>query len=198
MSVRKEIPVYDGIFFITFTNARWLRLFEISNAYDSVYKWFDHLKAKGHYIVGYVIMPNHVHLLIGFRNTQGQSINRIIAEGKRFMAYDIVKRLKAGKQLNILSLLKSYVNRREASCGKIHKVFEPSFDWKECMTTHFITQKLDYIHNNPCQGKWDLAKHPTEYVHSSALYYATGLQGMYPVTSFAELDDIDLTKPQID
>ena len=90
MTVRREITEYSGIYFITFTNSRWLRLFVIINGYDIVYKWYDYLKRKGHFIVGYVIMPNHVHSLIAFRNTQGQSINSIIGNGKRFMSYEIV------------------------------------------------------------------------------------------------------------
>jgi len=53
-----------------------------------VYNWFDHLKGKGHFISGYVIMPNHIHTLIAFRNT-GQAINTIVGNGKRFIAYEI-------------------------------------------------------------------------------------------------------------
>ncbi|MBL7877266.1 MAG: hypothetical protein JNL53_16495 [Cyclobacteriaceae bacterium] len=75
MSVRREIPEYDGIYFITITCSHWLHLFERSSGYEEVYKWFDHLKSKGHFIVGYVIMPNHIHVLIAFRNTQGVCIN---------------------------------------------------------------------------------------------------------------------------
>ena len=78
MSVRREITEYDGVYFITCTNSRWLPLFAIVNGYDVVYKWFNYLKAKGHFIVGYVIMPNHFHALIAFRNTQGKSINTIV------------------------------------------------------------------------------------------------------------------------
>jgi REP element-mobilizing transposase RayT len=69
MSVRRQIPEYDGIYFITITCSEWLHLFELSNGYEEVYKWFDHLKGKGHFIVGYVIMPNHIHALIAFRNS---------------------------------------------------------------------------------------------------------------------------------
>ena len=94
MSVRREIPAYDGLYFIIFTCCHWLKLFEITNGYGIVYNWFDHLKSKGHFINGYVIMPNHVHALIAFRNTQGQSINSIIGTGKRFMAYEIINRLE--------------------------------------------------------------------------------------------------------
>ncbi|MFN7260405.1 MAG: hypothetical protein ACK5TU_10935, partial [Cyclobacteriaceae bacterium] len=78
--------------------------------------------------------------------------------------------------------------------GKLHEVFDPSFDWKECMDNKFTEQKLNYIHDNPCRGEWNLAKNPECYVHSSAKYYATGEQGIYEVISYALLADIDLAK----
>jgi hypothetical protein len=32
----------------------------------------------------------------------------------------------------------------------------------------------NYIHNNSCQPKWDLAKHPLDYKFSSARFYEDG------------------------
>lgn len=197
MSVRREIPNYDGVYFITFTCARWLKLLELVNGYDLVYKWFNHLKGNGHFVTGYVIMPNHVHTLLAFRNTQGQSINAIIGTGKRFMAYEIVKRLNEQKNDEMLTLLTSYVNATERKRGKLHEVFEPLFDWKECLSATFIEQKLEYMHKNPCSGAWELASQPEEYIHSSAGYYASGEQGIYQVTNYMELQDVDLTKPWV-
>ncbi len=193
VSVRREIPYNDGIYFITITCTQWLHLFEIACGYDSVYKWFDHLRSQGHYIVGYVIMPNHLHALIGFRNTQGESINKIIGEGKRFMSYFLVKKLKEKNANEELLRMSTQVNDTDGKRGKLHQVFEPSFDWKECISNEFIDQKLDYIHANPCRGLWELVKEEQEYVHSSAKYYATGEQGIYSVTNYIELEDIDLT-----
>jgi REP element-mobilizing transposase RayT len=194
MSVRKAIAEYDGLYFITFTCCHWLNLFEITNGYDIVYKWFNHLKSKGHSVTGYVIMPNHVHALIAFRNTQGKSINSIIGNGKRFMAYEIIKRLEDQKSIELLEQLASYVNATDKRRGKLHEVFEPSFDWKECTSDKFIEQKLNYIHENPCQGEWSLASQPQDYLHSSARYYLMGEHGAYEVMSYTELEDIDLTK----
>jgi|SRR5215203_1464062 len=97
MSVRRAIPEKDGIYFITFTCKNWLPLFELTNSYNAVYKWFDHLKTNGHYITGYVILPNHLHVLIGFKALT-KSINTVVSNGKRFIAYEIVKRLKKQKQ----------------------------------------------------------------------------------------------------
>lgn len=66
-------------------------MFEITNGYGVVYRWFDYLKCKGHYINGYVIMPNHLHAIIAFKNT-GKKVNGIVGNGKRFMAYELVKK----------------------------------------------------------------------------------------------------------
>ena len=66
MTVRKEIPHHHGLYFITFTCCRWIPLIAEADAYYAVYKWFDYLKAQGHYIIAYVIMPNHLHLLLAF------------------------------------------------------------------------------------------------------------------------------------
>jgi hypothetical protein len=170
-----------------------LPLFELTKTYDAVYKWFDYLKGNGHFITGYVIMPNHLHALIGFSN-KGKSINTVISNGKRFLAYEIVERLTQNAQTQILTQLNKAVTVSDRKRGKLHQVFMPSFDCKECRSDRFVEQKLAYIHDNPCRGKWQLAVSPIYYPHSSALFYYTGKQGVYEVTNYKELHDIDLTK----
>ena len=193
MAVKQQISSTDGTYFITITCFNWLHLFEISNAYDCVYKWFNVLRKGGHYINGYVIMPNHLHALISFSNT-GKNINTIIGNGKRFMAYDIVEKLQVTNNEIILAKLSNAVKPSYKKRGKLHEVFEGSFDNKECFTKKFILEKLDYIHWNPCRGKWNLAASPDEYVHSSASFYYKGGQGIFAVDNIIQMMDIDLSK----
>lgn len=193
MPVRHQITEPFGIYSITFTCARWLHLFSITNSHHIVYNWFDYLKTQGHYIAGYVIMPNHVHAIIGFVNS-GKSINSIIGNGKRFMAYDLVSILKQQNHHNILAQLEQWVNKTDKSRNKYHEVFEPSFDHKECISVEFIEQKLNYIHMNPCRWNPSLAANPEDYIHSSARYYIAGGQGIYEVYNYMLLQDVDLTK----
>ena len=192
MPVRKAITETEGVYFVTFTCTNWLPLFKICDAYSTVYNWFNRLKEQGHYIIGYVIMPSHVHAIIAFSNT-GKSINTTVSNGKRFIAYELINRLKEKNRILILNELNNDLNNTEKKAGKLHGVFETSFDWKECRTEKFIQQKLNYIHWNPCKGN-KLVELPEEYIHSSAKFYVTGEQGIYPVTSFMELRDINLTK----
>jgi REP element-mobilizing transposase RayT len=178
MAVKTPIEFAEGMYFITFTCKHWLPLFEITNSYDTVYKWFDYLNTKGHKVKGYVIMPNHLHTLIDF-DVSEKNINTIVSDAKRFMAYKIVERLKEQQKTEILLQLSEAVINSDKNKGKIHQVFERSFDCKEITSHHFFLQKLSYMHNNPCSGVWNLVQDPTAYKYSSAKYYISGEHGEY-------------------
>ncbi|WP_153798094.1 hypothetical protein [Foetidibacter luteolus] len=47
---------------------------------------------------------------------------------------------------------------------------------------------------NACKGENLLTRLPENYLHSSAKYYFTGQQGIYAITNYMELMDIELTK----
>ncbi len=177
MTTKKLINLHNGVFFITFTCYRWLPLFRITDCYNLVYKWFDVLIEKGHQITGYVIMPNHVHALIALRNSE-QSINTLVSNGKRFMAYGIIQRLELLNEQEILYKLEEGLNTRESEKGQLHRVFEHSFDAKLCESKRFIEQKLNYIHNNPCSKRWKLVENAIDYPHSSLKLYENYLPGI--------------------
>ena len=44
----------------------------------------------------------------------------------------------------------------------------------ELYSREVIEQKLDYIHHNPVQGKWNLCEDFVNYKYSSAAYYELG------------------------
>jgi hypothetical protein len=50
-----------------------------------------------------------------------------------------------------------------------------------------IEQKLDYIHNNPCQGKWMLADNPVSYQYSSAAFYECDDKSYPFLTHYGEM-----------
>ncbi len=190
MPIKTKIPTDSGHFFITFTCFNWLPLIEITSGYDLVYSWFDVLKEKGHHITGYVIMPNHVHATIAFKKIK-KNINKIIGDGKRFIGYEIVKRLKEKNETALLNKLAAAVNNSDKAKGKLFEIWEDSFEWKECFGDEFSWQKINYMHNNPCSGKWQLCAEPALYPHSSAKFYLCGEQGVYPVLNFKMLSDFD-------
>lgn len=164
-----------SIYFVTFTCYKWLSLFQETNAYDAVHKWFENLYKNNIYVPGYVTMPNHVHALLYFPEML-KSLNTIIGNAKRFLAYEIIERLEGKKANSLLDILHAGVKERERKKGQIHRVFEDSFDAKECYSREFIFQKLDYMHRNPVSKKWDLVKDFADYEYSSASYYEKGIK----------------------
>ena len=100
-----------------------------------------------------------------------------MGNAKRVIAYEMIKRLEETKQEELLAVLQSSVTDREQKKGQLHKVFEDSFDAKECYSKEFIFQKLAYIHHNPVSRKWNLVPDFIEYEHSSAAFYENGNKG---------------------
>nr|WP_317130789.1 transposase [Mucilaginibacter psychrotolerans] len=122
----------------------------------------------------FVIMPNHVHAILYLPDNKAD-LNKIIGNGKRFMAYALVDRLEQRKEEKLLNILSMACSEPEKSKGQKHKAFETSFDAKPIFTLPFLHQKLDYIHHNPVSGKWNLCKEYTDYPHSSAAFYVDGI-----------------------
>jgi putative transposase len=174
MAIRFKHSSTYNTYYCTFTNYNWINLFDITNSYDLVYNWFNELnKAELADIIGFVIMPNHLHTILHFKKDDF-NLNKIIANGKRFMAYQIIERLEIQNNSTILKLLSEAVTEREKKKGQLHKVFENSFDAKPIFSEKFLIQKLEYIHHNPVSGKWKLASYFTDYEHSSASFYVLG------------------------
>ena len=138
MSVKTSQDNDHTVFFCAFTCFNWINLFEITSFYTEIYKWFDILVQKGCRIVAFVIMPNHCHFIVFI--PPNQNISKLVANGKRFMAYDIVKKLKELKKYKLLNELEYSVDPNEKKIGKKHNMFQPSFDAKPIYSEKFMLQ----------------------------------------------------------
>ncbi len=117
-------------------------------------------------------MPNRVHTILYFPNP-GFDLNKSIGNAKRFMAYEIIKRLEQLNRKDILDYLINGLTVREKRKGQLQKVFSDSFDAKGIYNEKFFNQKFKYMHLNSVSGKWQLVKDYTGYKHSSASFYET-------------------------
>ncbi len=172
MGVRTLQRTDGAVFFCTFTCWSWLPLIERTKAYDRIYNWMHIATGKGFSILGYVIMPNHVHLLI--HAPEGASINALLANAKRFLAYDMLDRLHASGDQDLLTQLQAGLRPGDAQRGQRHRVFATSSDIRECLDEPMLIQKLEYMHGNPVSDAWNLAENALDYPHSSAAFYAHG------------------------
>lgn len=195
MAIKTTQYEKDTIYFCTFTCYNKLPLFEKTDFYEEIYKWFNYLHDRLIEICAFVIMPNHIHIML-FVPENAPTLNKIIGNGKRFMAYEIIKKLKEKNDIGTLAVLQEAVSEEEKNRGKRHRVFTPSFDAKPCYSEKFIGQKLKYIHHNPVSGKWYLTDDFTQYEHSSARFYELNQNNYYfPLKHYEEVGSLTDISP---
>lgn len=85
-------------------------------------------------------MPNHVHCILFFPN-KDYDLNKIVGNGKRFMAYELIKRFQEKGLSKILSQLKEGLTKRDIARNQKHKVFEGSFDAKPVHHRKFLCNR---------------------------------------------------------
>ncbi|MCD4694458.1 transposase [bacterium] len=125
MATRHKIFLTNEIYFLTFTILDWKNIFTEEKYFNLIYKWFDYMKDKyDNKIHGYVIMPNHIHLLLKV-TSQSQSVPKIIQNAKRFLAYEIVRYLKEDEKQE---LLKYFKERARIENKANHKIFKDGYD----------------------------------------------------------------------
>ena len=117
-------------------------------------------------IYGYVIMPNHIHLLWNILKQNGKESPA--GSFAKFTAHQFRKYLMQ-TNAGLLQQYKSNKEDRKLQFWKRDPLAIPISS-----ETAFM-QKLEYIHNNPVREKWMLCKHAEEYRWSSATFYADGV-----------------------
>jgi REP element-mobilizing transposase RayT len=171
MPTHKKRAINSEAYFVTFTCFKWLPLIEESKAYLAFDTWFNYLQTKHIKLLGYVIMPNHFHCLHFMGNECNISLNALVANAKRFLAYEIIKGLELYKNEARLFELFSSTTKSEKERGKRHKVFKTSFDSIIINSRADAIKVLKYIHNNPNAKKWNLCNLPENYQYSSCMFY---------------------------
>ena len=161
MAIHKPVNK-KSIYFITFTCFRWQPFFELVNGYDLVYKWFDVLKNFGNEVLGYVIMPNHIHLIWRINEPNGKESPQ--GSFLKYTAHIFKKMLRDEGRLT----LEAYGVDAE---NKKYEFWQRDSLAIPLFTRKVAIQKLNYIHNNPLKEHWNLVKHPCDYKYSSARYY---------------------------
>lgn len=151
---------HHSCFFITTTCENWTPFIKKSNAYQLLLDSFLFLSNKYEAVIlGYVIMPNHIHLILYFK--EENHLSSFMRDFKKFTSVQIRQKLdQTGYDLNKL---------RTKSGGL--KIWQDRFDELYIRDRKHLEEKLDYMHTNPLQVHWCLAKRPEEYLYSSASYY---------------------------
>ena len=176
--------------FITATVVDWVDVFSRKIYKDCIIESLDFcIKNKGMILYGYVIMSNHIHLII---QSEDSKLSDLIRDFKKFTAKTILDKIENGPESRADWMLKRF----EFAC-KSHTRNEKYQFWQygshpeEIFSKKFMWSKLDYIHMNPIRA--GIVSKASHYLYSSASNYVYD-RGIIEI---AKVDNsvIDVLKP---
>ena len=168
----------SGCYFVTFTVIHWIDIFTRRDYRDIIVDSLNYcIKEKDLVVYAWVIMSNHIHLLITTKNANG-NISNIIRDFKKFTTSEIIKKINSIAESRKEWLLKAMgqeaIRIKRATNYKMwrddnHAILIDGIVIK-------ITERLNYIHENPVRN--GLVVNDWDYIYSSAIDYQTNKIGL--------------------
>jgi REP element-mobilizing transposase RayT len=172
MSSNYKFRNQECLYFVTFTVVGWIDVLTRRAYKDIIVESLKYcIKHKGLQLHGWVIMSNHVHLII---STNDKPMQDILRDVKRHTSKAITKAIIENVQESRREWMLWFFERE----GKSNPNNENYQFWQqgnhpiEIYTNKVLDQKLDYIHNNPVTAGW--VDEPHHFLYSSARDYAGG------------------------
>ena len=148
MPLRHRDLQNSGTFFITTSTYNKIVRFRKNEDFEIVLNNIEFYRIRDNITIhGYVVMPNHLHLLLTI--PESGSISSFVRDMKKRIAFE-------------------YFCDRNL---KSHKFWQNRFDDVYIYSEDVFRIKLNYIHNNPVKAGF--VKKPEDWKYSSANYYST-------------------------
>lgn len=150
--------------FYTATIHKWIPLLSEDQKKQIIISSLEYLVKKRRIVLfGFVIMPNHIHLILKILKKE---LEKELPTGSllKFTAHEFKKELRkeSPKKLTLFSVDEP---------DRDYRFWQDPVFTTEIYTDKIFTQKLDYIHQNPVSGKWRLVTNPMDYFYSSMRFY---------------------------
>ena len=176
---RNSYTALNEIYFWTITINKWQHLLKSDDNKMIVINSLQWLvQNKLMRIYGYVIMPNHIHLLWEQLKMNGKELPKSSFE--KYTAKSLVNKMKAENDVALKNYLVVATDRQ-------HNIWLRDPLSIKIFSLEMCVQKLDYMHLNPLQPHWLLCNHPAEYQFSSAIFYEQGVDEFGILTHFREV-----------
>jgi putative transposase len=160
---------------VTFSCYRRRPLLGTRRARDHFVKILDQVRSRfGFQLIGYVVMPEHVHLLISEPKTANPSKALQVLKQKVSLALN--RRAKSSSQ-------KSSFELADSGAAGPHFWQRRFYDFN-VWSSGKVREKLEDMHGNPVKRK--LVQHPKDWPWSSWSHYENGEDGLIAIDSAHE------------
>lgn len=157
--------------FITCTIVDWIDVFTRKNYRDVIIECLKFCIAnKGMIVYGYVIMSNHIHLIV---QSKDGKLSELVRDFKKFTAREVLNLLKNEPESRREWILERFAKATEThNRNKYFQVWQYGNHAEEVFTLKFMWEKLNYIHLNPVRA--GIVERASHYIYSSASNYTAG------------------------
>ena len=154
----------DHLYFVTAAICGWKQLFSDPKYSQIVLDSLTWLrKEKRMYLYAFVIMPNHLHLILKPVN---RKIGQLLQDFGSFTAHAISKELRKNSQTELID----FFHEQHRDSRHQHSIWR-DIQAKNIFSQKVLEQKMEYTHQNPVSKSWDLSKDRADYQYSSACFY---------------------------
>ena len=164
----KIYPAYNS-YFTTCTIISWLTVFSEEKYFQIIIDSLKYCIAhKGLYLLGYVIMPSHLHLLTA--NAESTNLSNIMRDFKPFTSTRIAEELALSNNRLFLYIMAKAASRETKQQN--YKVWKDDFHPEVLRSEEWFGQKLQYMHLNPVRKGFVIK--PEDWKYSSARNWLSG------------------------
>ena len=176
--IRNSKMLLNKVYFWTDTIKNWKDLLRDDLCKIMILNcWRELVNRKKIVIYGFVIMPNHLHIIWEMIEKNGKEMP--YASFNKFTSHQFLEVLRVNNSPSLSGYSENDLERK-------HRFWQRD-PLAVCMDSKTkIEQKLDYIHLNPLQEHWNLESKPQDYKWSSACFYETGIDEFNIITDYRE------------
>ena len=167
--VKHTIKKEDASYFLTMTVVDWADIFTRPHYKDVIIDSLKYsMKEKGLNVFAYVIMTNHIHLLVNCN--EPFLLQNTIRDFKRHTSKRIVDLIFSEPESRREWLLSLFgIAAAQDVKSKKFKFWQTGNHAIEVYSEKFVWDKINYIHNNPVRAKF--VKQPGDWIYSSMSNY---------------------------
>lgn len=177
--------------FITATVVDWIDIFSRKIYRDCLLSSLDYcIHHKGMVVYAYVIMSNHIHLVLQAKN---DNLSDLIRDFKKHTAKAILHLIETESESRKEWMLSHFRNAALTNArNKGYQFWKYGNHPEEIYTEKFLWSKIHYIHLNPVRA--GIVERASEYLYSSAGNYVND-KGILASVTIPEPPVVDVLKP---
>jgi putative transposase len=175
---RKSFLEYNDTYFWTCTIKDWKHLLETANYKQIILNSLRKLVKQSFLeVYGFVIMPNHIHLILKILKPNGKE------KPSASFLKDTSHELRKDLIINNPNTLRFF---ELTESDRKYRIWQRDPLAINMFNINILEQKLNYIHYNPLQERWHLVQNTEDYYWSSARFYKTGIDDFKILTDYRD------------